>query len=99
MNLQRYTTKKRAKWKHVIFVHSQIPMQDMRMRCVGTVVGLVFNTEELKMQKQPEIIHLCRDCIADLKKYNPYVVPVKIVEVNIAKCDNYTIDGEFVNAN
>ena len=51
------------------------------------------------MQKQPEIIHLCRDCIADLKKYNPYVVPVKIVEVNISKCDNYTIDGEFVNAN
>ena len=71
----------------------------MRMRCVGTVVGLVFNKEELKMQKQPEIIHLCKDCIADLKKYNPYVVPVKIVEVNIAKCDNYTIDGEFVNAN
>lgn len=31
---------KTEKWKHIINVHMQIPMQVMKTKCVGTVVDL-----------------------------------------------------------
>lgn len=49
---------------------------------------------------------LCSYCINDLKNYNPYVdknnIPlsldqIEIEEVNMEKCYNCTINGEFVN--
>lgn len=43
------------------------------------------------------IVHLCKNCIAMLSEYNPYVVQVKVEEVETEDCDNYTIDGKFVN--
>ena len=36
-----------------------------------------------------KIVHLCKDCIEDLKEYNPYIVPISIVEVPVEECDNY----------
>ena len=35
------TMKRPEKWKHIINVHMPIPIQVMRTKCVGTVVGLV----------------------------------------------------------
>lgn len=42
-------------------------------------------------------VHLCKNCIESLKEYNPYIVPIEIEEVPEEKCDNYTVDGKFVN--
>ena len=51
-------------------------------------------------------INLCENCRKELENYNPYVdengstIPVNELEINIVpedKCDNYTIDGKFVN--
>lgn len=43
-------------------------------------------------------VHLCKECINDLKKYNPYIGPVEIIKVSKTSCDNYTDeDGNFIN--
>ena len=42
-------------------------------------------------------VHLCKDCIEMLKEESPYVVPIEIEEVPLEQCDNYTVDGKFVN--
>lgn len=42
-------------------------------------------------------VHLCEGCIDMLKEHNPYTCPIKIVKVPIKQCDNYTVNGEFVN--
>ena len=35
------------------------------------------------------IVKLCKGCIEDLKEYNPYIVPIKVVKVKtIAECSN-----------
>ena len=36
-------------------------------------------------------IKLCEGCIKDLKEYNPYVVPIKILKVSKENCDNTKI--------
>lgn len=44
------------------------------------------------------IVFLCKNCIKDLEQYNPYVGPIKIKEVSLEKCDNYTDEkGYFTN--
>lgn len=44
------------------------------------------------------MIFLCKNCIKDLEQYNPYVGPIKIKEVSLEKCDNYTDErGNFIN--
>ena len=51
-------------------------------------------------------VKLCKGCIEDLKHYNPYIDengnPVSIdeldiEEVSMKKCENYTVNGIFVN--
>lgn len=43
-------------------------------------------------------VHLCKGCIESLKEYNPYTVPVDIIEVPMRECDNFTDEhGNFVN--
>ena len=51
-------------------------------------------------------INLCENCAKELKNYNPYVdengeiIPIEHIEINIVsqeKCDNYTVNGKFVN--
>lgn len=51
-------------------------------------------------KKKTPIIHphLCRGCIDFMKTdINPYIYPIKIVEVPLEECDNYTVRGKFVN--
>lgn len=43
-------------------------------------------------------VHLCKECINDLKKHNPYIIPVEIIEVTKTSCDNFTDEnGNYVN--
>lgn len=49
--------------------------------------------------KKIRIVHLCKGCMEMLKEYNPYLDVVAIITVPIEKCDNYTVNGEFVNLN
>ena len=42
-------------------------------------------------------VHLCKNCIEELKEYNPYTTEIEIEEVPVEKCDNYTVNGVFVN--
>ena len=51
-------------------------------------------------------INLCESCKKELEHYNPYIdengnpVSTNELEINIVpeeKCDNYTINGEFIN--
>ena len=51
-------------------------------------------------------INLCKKCKEELNDYNPYVneegnmIPISELEINIVsekKCDNYTLNGKFVN--
>lgn len=51
-------------------------------------------------------INLCKKCRKELEKYNPYVdengntIPIEELKINIVpedKCDNYSINGKFVN--
>lgn len=51
-------------------------------------------------------VRLCKNCANGLKEYNPYIdkqgntIPIENIEiklVSVEKCDNYTVDGIFVN--
>ena len=51
-------------------------------------------------------INLCKNCAKQLKEYNPYIdkngdtIPIEDIEINIVpieQCDNYTVNGIFVN--
>ncbi len=46
---------------------------------------------EEETTKAFKIVHLCKGCIEDLKEYNPYIVPIKVVEVPIEECDNTAV--------
>lgn len=46
------------------------------------------------MNKKYEV-HLCKECIQELKNHYPYLVPrdqLRIVEVSTAECDNSNLD-------
>lgn len=47
--------------------------------------------------KRVRVVHLCSGCIEMLKEYNPYLNRIVIVNVPIEKCDNYTVNGVFIN--
>lgn len=49
--------------------------------------------------KKIRVVHLCDGCIEMLNEYNPYLDKIIIIKVPIEKCDNYTVNGEFVNLN
>jgi len=40
-------------------------------------------------------VKLCAGCIEMLDEYNPYIVPVNIIEVSMEECENYKIGGEY----
>ena len=50
-----------------------------------------YNSLHNKKASKPMKVNLCKGCIKDLKEYNPYIVPIKVVKVSQAKCDNTRI--------
>jgi len=46
-------------------------------------------------KEQMTDVKLCAGCIEMLDEYNPYIVPVNIIEVSMEECENYKIGGEY----
>ena len=42
-------------------------------------------------------VKLCENCIKELADYNPYNETPTITKVELKDCDNYTVNGKFVN--
>ena len=49
------------------------------------------------MNTEKTTVHLCARCIDELRRHFPYTCNITVKEVPMRKCDNYTVNGKFVN--